>query len=870
MPEERSPSQDMQDPYADPPLQPDYPVEPEPPPVDRDEPTPEPNAPAPPSPEKKVERAFTVKNDWVEKEWGWKEQAGSNPDPALVDKSKPSVYQAKHEWIDASGKVSRGDPPPGAVLNEYYAPGTAMWNLGYKSLADYYESGAAVSEEHPANFAPYVNVDTPDGQRHITRQESNNLSKITNQAEQTKALIKMVELDNKYVVLGDSSLMTKDDFNSLLPQEREDVLQRGYKAIGDIQARQKSDIKAIAPYKVPGSTNDYYISDAIKGGVDERVLIRTFGLSAVNNARDKMDESSKAKVEAEVTDELVTRSGEHVDLAKIALAQEKSRKDIPFSTERVTRQIDYRVPKDTLTEELEKSGIDPRIAGILAGVQVGASATPIPHDDLIWLAAALAVVGTAKAVQLIRQWKDSQGSIAVVDAKGNVAVYNSRGAQRSAGESVIPLEPPTVTPKGTQIIPPAVAKSGTSMNPPRIISHGTTMVPPRTVTAITFLPGPTMQQRDAADSIITAQAAATMAASKVKSAVSTLPIDYNKILDDINKARTAEDTQKAFDTINSAIETYRPKVKPDEYRRARSAYDDYLRKMAILADAKRQWIASIDPKPIKGKMNDKLLMSLAILRFNQIMNISGAKVRTNFDESLQAATMPIIRQAEKTAQKRLAQMKNQELTDAQIQSVLDQAIKESTQRAIRQAEKAQTLTRTQTRTATRQAVRTGEATRTATRSAESTQTATKALTTELTSKLPKFKLPGKGASDKEKRDYLKQTKNAYAIRMGQLGKDKKDVWWTYIPGNPTPVVVVGRPPKGVNIFARGEGSGYRTAQPIAGRGLERPETRDIGFSRLNFFPDMDDGLGVSFHPKVKLPHSGKMFPLTHKFKKLPR
>jgi hypothetical protein len=217
-----------------------------------------PSGVVPPRPEEPVkvltpatERSFTVKPEWEPKEYDWlphERQPGETQEEyqGKIDTSKPNTYQDKSEFYSQeAGKFIKGTPPVNLekpLYNEYYAPNSAMWKMGFKSLKDYYESGAAVSSEHPQLSAPYVDVETPEGPRHITKQEVERLSEIKDDIEQTRALIRMVELEKKYVVLGDKSLLERKDFNDFTPKEKSIAVEKGFNAFVDYRKRVNQEL----------------------------------------------------------------------------------------------------------------------------------------------------------------------------------------------------------------------------------------------------------------------------------------------------------------------------------------------------------------------------------------------------------------------------------------------------------------------------------------------------------------------------------------------------------------------------------------------------------------------------------------------------
>jgi hypothetical protein len=99
------------------------------------------------------------------------------------------------------------------------------------------------------------------------------------------------------------------------------------------------------------------------------------------------------------------------------------------------------------------------------------------------------------------------------------------------------------------------------------------------------------------------------------------------------------------------------------------------------------------------------------------------------------------------------------------------------------------------------------------------------------------------------------------------------VWWTFVPGDKNPIVVLGKAPVGAEIKAKGKGSAYETAQSIQGT-LPQKETREIGFQNLTFKRDSSPGnIDVDYKPDENAIGKGKRSPfplLKHKGGRLPR
>lgn len=128
--------------------------------------------------------------------------------------------------------------------------------------------------------------------------------------------------------------------------------------------------------------------------------------------------------------------------------------------------------------------------------------------------------------------------------------------------------------------------------------------------------------------------------------------------------------------------------------------------------------------------------------------------------------------------------------------------------------------------------------------------------------LPMLKL---GASDEEKREYIKKTTGAVTWNMGKLGReDPQDIWHVKIP-NGQHIVVRGKPPEGAKILADGPGSAYKTTQVIGKREGRRPPfpkfRQRLGAVTAIVQPaNIAKGAKISFTPQY---HSVKKGPIYH-------
>lgn len=164
---------------------------------------------------------------------------------------------------------------------------------------------------------------------------------------------------------------------------------------------------------------------------------------------------------------------------------------------------------------------------------------------------------------------------------------------------------------------------------------------------------------------------------------------------------------------------------------------------------------------------------------------------------------------------------------------------------------------TETSTATDTKVAVTPATAPATQPAM--KTTTKVAVKTLPNKVPKvIPLLPDGASDKEKRDLIKNSEGAVAWNMGKLsgrspkGKDAlQDVWHVRIPpyGDDDHIVVKGKAPDGATV-ADGPGSAYKTAQALGGK-VSASFTQGHGAFKAKVTGGGKKGVDISFQRTSK-------------------
>lgn len=526
---------------------------------------------------------------------------------------------------------------------------------------------------------------------------------------------------------------------------------------------------------------------------------------------------------------------------------------------------------DNEAKKIEKlTGVSPQAAKTAAAASLITKVVPGPYDD----AALYAVLGGAALVmsgaiaynklskelpkvpealsEAISDWKRKTGRDTITTSD---VIVNTKSGAMTLTEAMDRAKSPI----SEQLIPPGQIKTQTGireLTPPNVVNFNEKLSPPdiaRIQEAIRatpgvkglYLPTPNTTKQDIikrAGGIIKAEAAYLEAENTIVNAVAvkTLPVDWNKTLNDARQANI----RQAFRDINKQVARAQAageidKTDASDYHRALS---NLIAKRQILADTRRQYVASLNPTPIQG-----------------------ATLSPKASIALLAATIPYIRELQTTAfniaQAEITKNKPIKTTIEQIHEYVRESLqpfnltntqtnaltKVITQQAIKTA--TQVATQTQTRTAVSEA--TAEATQAAEMAdvAETAATATATATATTTAKPIPPPLP-KRASNKKKRQHIRQYKGGITTyNMGQLNikGTLKDVWWVDFD-NGESLTVIGKAPRGARILADGPGSASKTAQRIGKKRVFPVIRRQHGAVTATVRPvPTQKGASINFH-----------------------
>lgn len=313
----------------------------------------------------------------------------------------------------------------------------------------------------------------------------------------------------------------------------------------------------------------------------------------------------------------------------------------------------------------------------------------------------------------------------------------------------------------------------------------------------------------------------------------------------------------------------------EELFESMKAHDEFLAKLALYKEAWKSYVASLDPAPASGKsLNEAVIAQLAALSLSQQLGKYEDYVKAFNKAHTEAITSGVstgkaVNIAALTAAQSMA-LENTSTNTKISQGTTTTtdtgtATKAATQPAVAETPAVKPATATQT--ATKTATKTAEAAQTSTQTASTTTTATKTATaaktaTQIKTRIKirkglKFDLPD-GASDKEKRDLIKNSKGAVVWNMGKLsgrspkGKDAlQDVWHVRIPpyGDDNHIVVKGKAPDGATV-ADGPGSAYKTAQALGGK-VSASFTQGHGAFKAKVTGGGKGGVDISFKRSSK-------------------
>jgi hypothetical protein len=767
----------------------------------------------------------------------------------------------------------------------HYAPGSTMWDMGYRTSTEYrgYREayidpetgrrkvrtvgGGAVSE-HPKSKAPWVaTTDWRDKPVHIPKENARELAQLKGKLQFDLAKeLKLIPDDATFVkkpdgwaynvprykktfILTPTALKGKKaDLSEFVNTDGKlnltAAVKAGHTSAGDY-----------AGWKVKQSQINDILAE-IKRRNEAEVTLKKYHVygDTYNTAKAMVDDDPEVQQALRVlfsTGDLEKTQrwiDKHWGVGE-RLGGEPAKKIVRFYR-RVTPWAEEK--GETLiskaTEIKKKLPISAKIAPVVAPIV----ATPVPHDDVVlWLLIGGAVAATAVNVAITKKkpisvpttiteanarFRGTFGhsmtpkDIIVVSATGEVASLYDISPTKYKRD--IPwLIPPKVDLTKPGLVPPRVDIKKPGLIPPRAEFAKPGLVPPRVEPVIIApMPKPTVTKSELTEregGIISATAGVAVAEENLKQAVPklktiTIPINWNKILEQAHQAQKQNEINAAFRRLNEAMERAEAskRIAPQVGSHYRKAYEEYLRRRALLEEARKQYVASLNPTPIKGKISDDAVSMFALYTLGKALKlnkpIAGESTATYLERVLGKSFKTISQTATATATKAYTEALAKGATQTQAMAKATTAVQTATTTAV------QTLTKTLTKTATKTqtATLTKALTKAITKAAVAQAAVTPAVVTPaVTTTVPKLTVPPppiylplpKGATDQEKREYIKKTKGAVTWNMGKLGGE--DIWHIRLPDGQH-IVVRGKAPKGAEILADGPGSAYRTTQVI--------------------------------------------------------
>lgn len=551
-------------------------------------------------------------------------------------------------------------------------------------------------------------------------------------------------------------------------------------------------------------------------------------------------------------------------------------------------------------------GLSPKMAGVLPAAGVVAAAEPTASGEAI---IGLIIIGGLAIAVATNKNIDLSGALqaareAVADYKANIGHDPSikdvlivdgtigkvmplaevvKMAAPSASLEEIAKQRPDIKPVQVQkwepsIIKPVDIKPGEQLIPPEVDIKSmmvTKGVGPREIANILEQPIPGTNVKWQEPVVVlpgTSQAypkrlindttnlmeRAGMMVAAARATTSTLPLTRQQ-WEEIEESMRRADIDRM---VKQMVENYnrlqaQKRITPEIARHYQAAYQEYLRRKAAYEEAKKAYIESLNPQPVRGKLSQAAIEAYATYLISQAAKGEKAKPGTNIDnyvaQLVNTDVQEVINSGTKAATeaytKALAQGATETQAKTKAQTVAETAI--------------QTKTKTITNAAVKQAVKTATGTLTATAVATATEAATTSAitttTTTITTPVPKLK---SGEMEPEEiRKLIKRTPGVVAWNMGKLGKPLRDVWHIKFP-NGTHKVLLGKAPKGAKILADGPGSTYKTTQVIKGD-LRREVKQKIGAVTINIKPSgKPKGAVATFTsnmPRLKSVKHGKLY-----------
>jgi len=380
---------------------------------------------------------------------------------------------------------------------------------------------------------------------------------------------------------------------------------------------------------------------------------------------------------------------------------------------------------ETLLEYLQEHREKIPVPSPLAALAVPVAVTPIPWDDLLLYSA----IAGGVAFGL---WEVSE------KLKSNIATFRSQFERSPMPEDLVlvssdgmaqgiaDIDPKKLRIPGVSIVPidpkiPSLFPRDLRQQIPGItITKIDPKIPPistKKVEPALYLPTPmiTMDELTGLQAgMIKAVADVAVAEEGLKKALpktQTIPVDWNKILEEARQVKRKEDIEKIF---SASAFKFLPQVPPDVSAHFTRNYQEYLRRRAILESARKSYVASLNPTPIMGKASDEAVGIAASFLTSKALGLASPQAGEQLDvylaRVLGAKFSSVARTATSTATKTFAKALAQGKTATQATTQTLTATQTAIQTRVRTLTKPVALTQTQVKAITQAMARTATAT----------------------------------------------------------------------------------------------------------------------------------------------------------------
>jgi hypothetical protein len=531
---------------------------------------------------------------------------------------------------------------------------------------------------------------------------------------------------------------------------------------------------------------------------------------------------------------------------------------ILFFSDKDVRDIENKVlPARTMGTNEYKSllqSIPPAIPLALVQAQQGARQTPFPHDDLVVGAIIGAIAiggGIAAGIKYLQAHREKTGT----DIKPENLILVSTDGKAVSASNILKYTPDyellDLARKGTPAFPiTQLAKPGTPATPVTVFEHSPVLKYTPDYALIDLfnkgVPGfkaenidvvvmtdPVVTQEELssrAGGVLLARAEVEVAASKIRETVRalhktrTIEINWDKIMENAERAKTQENIKKAFETLNRSFS--RDKVQPELARFYYQAQREYLQKRAFLQEAQRQYVEALNPVPIKGKISEPITEAIIGL---QIAKMAGIRASENTASAVRELVKSATKTAQQTYTKAIAEGKTEAQAQTKANTALETALQNLTQTQTQTRTQTQLQTKTQAQAQTKTQTGTQALTQTATRTLARTATkpavreATRTAVAEMTRlKKPRKRLELPSGSDDEKLERIRSSKGgAFGWTQGKLhGKPVHHIVVSPFRQKDK-FTIMGNRPEGVT-FAAGKRQAYKSISLMKGQPPDQP------------------------------------------------